>query len=172
MFSRMVPGFPTMIRLGRSVIPASPDTDTSPVLGPRPRPRVHKDAGPQCVDSRGRGCARPASEGSFNGPRRRPRTAHAREAPVVDLGGADAPARRLRAALTGRDGGPARPCARSQGRGCARPASEGSLDKSASRLDGIRASEDVLWSGRDQELFEVILKRYRFVWVIARVTGR
>ena len=74
--------------------------------------------------------------------------------------------------VSGRDDGPARPCARSQGRGCARPASEGSLDKSASRLDGIRASEDVLWSGRDQELFEVILKRYRFVWVIARVTGR
>ena len=33
--------------------------------------------------------------------------------------------------------GPARPCARSQGRGGARPASEGSLDESTSRLDGI-----------------------------------
>jgi ubiquinone/menaquinone biosynthesis C-methylase UbiE len=40
--------------------------------------------------------------------------------------------------VSGRDDGPARPCARSQGRGCARPASEGSLDKSTSRLDGMR----------------------------------
>jgi len=42
--------------------------------------------------------------------------------------------------VSGRDGGPARPCARSQGRGCARPASEGSLDESPSRLDGITAA--------------------------------
>jgi len=47
-------------------IPASPDTDASPVLGPRRRPRVLVDAKPQCVDSRGRGCARPASEGSLD----------------------------------------------------------------------------------------------------------
>jgi len=40
--------------------------------------------------------------------------------------------------VSGRDGGPARPCARSQGRGCARPASEGRLDESPSRLDGMR----------------------------------
>ncbi len=40
--------------------------------------------------------------------------------------------------VSGRDDGPARPCARSQGRPCARPASEGSLDKSTSRLDGMR----------------------------------
>ena len=46
------------------VIPASPDTDTSPVLGPRRRPRAPMRAKPQCVDSRGRGCARPASEGA------------------------------------------------------------------------------------------------------------
>ncbi len=39
--------------------------------------------------------------------------------------------------VSGRDDGPARPCARSQGRGCARPASEGSLDESPSRLDGM-----------------------------------
>ena len=37
--------------------------------------------------------------------------------------------------VSGRDDGPARPCARSQGRGCARPASEGSLDESLSRPD-------------------------------------
>jgi len=36
--------------------------------------------------------------------------------------------------VSGRDGGPARPCARSQGRGCARPASEGSLDVASSSL--------------------------------------
>jgi len=47
-----------------SLIPASPDTDTSPVLGPRRRPRAPMRAKPQCVDSRGRGCARPASEGA------------------------------------------------------------------------------------------------------------
>jgi len=40
--------------------------------------------------------------------------------------------------VSGRDDGPARPCARSQGRGCARPASEGSLDESTSRLEGMR----------------------------------
>jgi len=40
--------------------------------------------------------------------------------------------------VSGRDGGPARLCARSQGRGCARPASEGSLDESTSRLEGMR----------------------------------
>ena len=39
--------------------------------------------------------------------------------------------------VSGRDDGPARPCARSQGRRCARPASEGSLDESTSRLEGI-----------------------------------
>ena len=39
--------------------------------------------------------------------------------------------------VSGRDGGPARPCARSQGRGCARPASEGRLDDSTSRLEGM-----------------------------------
>ena len=44
--------------------------------------------------------------------------------------------------VSGRDGGPARPCARSQGRGYARPASEGSLDESPSRLDGIRENWD------------------------------
>ncbi len=49
-----------------SLIPASPDTDTSPVLGPRRRPRAPMRAKPQCVDSRGRGCARPASEGSLD----------------------------------------------------------------------------------------------------------
>ena len=38
--------------------------------------------------------------------------------------------------VSGRDDGPARPCARSQGRGCARPAPEGSLDESTSRLEG------------------------------------
>jgi len=91
--------------------------------------------------------------------------AHAREAK-----GADAPARRLRAALmshhqgsmvsyrraitvSGRDGGPARPCARSQGRGCARPASEGRLDVSASGLAGVipaSYNDDTLpVSGRD-----------------------
>ncbi len=48
------------------LIPASPDTDTSPVLRPRRRPRVLVDAKPPCVDSRGRGCARPASEGSLD----------------------------------------------------------------------------------------------------------
>ena len=42
--------------------------------------------------------------------------------------------------VSGRDGGPARPCARSQGRGCARPASEGSLDESPSRLNGMRTA--------------------------------
>ncbi len=45
-----------------------------------------------------------------------------------------------RVPVSGRDGGPARPCARSQGRGCARPASEGSLDESSSRLDGMTRS--------------------------------
>ena len=39
--------------------------------------------------------------------------------------------------VSGRDDGPARPCARSQGRGCARPASEGSHDESTSRLEGM-----------------------------------
>jgi len=43
--------------------------------------------------------------------------------------------------VSGRDGGPASSWTRSQGRGCARPASEGTLDESPSRLDGI--------SGRD-----------------------
>ena len=38
---------------------------------------------------------------------------------------------------SGRDGGPASSWTRSQGRGCARPASEGSLDKSPSRRDGL-----------------------------------
>jgi len=37
--------------------------------------------------------------------------------------------------VSGRDGGPASSWTRSQGRGCARPASEGSLDESPSRLD-------------------------------------
>ncbi len=40
--------------------------------------------------------------------------------------------------VSGRDGGPASSWTRSQGRGCARPASEGSLDESPSRPDGIR----------------------------------
>jgi len=42
--------------------------------------------------------------------------------------------------VSGRDGGPASSWTRSQGRGGARPASEGSLDESPSRLDGIMPS--------------------------------
>ena len=53
---------------------------------------------------------------------------------------------------SGRDGGPARPCARSQGRGCARPASEGSLDKSTSRLDGVRPT--ICLVGRCLKIFD------------------
>ena len=41
--------------------------------------------------------------------------------------------------VSGRDGGPASSWTRSQGRGCARPASEGSLDESPSRPDGMRS---------------------------------
>jgi len=58
--------------------------------------------------------------------------------------------------VSGRDGGPARPCARSQGRGCARPASEGSLDESPSRPDGLtgvgRAHEYSPASGRQRQI--------------------
>ncbi len=39
--------------------------------------------------------------------------------------------------VSGRDGGPASSWTRSQGRGCARPASEGTLDESPSRPDGM-----------------------------------
>ena len=52
--------------------------------------------------------------------------------------------------VSGRDDGPARPCARSQGRGCARPASEGSLDESASRLEGLRRVENAGRGCRDR----------------------
>ena len=90
-------------------------TEVQEGSGPRRRPRVLVDAKPPCVDSRGRGCARPASEGSLDESYRRalilthrryraataaPR-AHAREAK-----GADAPARRLRAALMSHHQGP------------------------------------------------------------------
>jgi len=110
---RAAPSDKRIKKFSNTAIPASPDTDTSPVLGPRRRPRVLVDAKPRCVDSRVRGCARPASEGSLSpvlGPRRRPRV-------LVD----------------------AKPqCVDSRGRGCARPASEGSLDESPSRPDGIK----------------------------------
>ena len=75
------------------LIPASPDTDTSPLSG--------RDGGPASSWTRstrvtlgGRGCARPASEGSpYRAATAAPRP-RGREAK-----GADAPARRLRAAL-------------------------------------------------------------------------
>ena len=44
--------------------------------------------------------------------------------------------------VLGRDGGPAPSWARSQGRGCARPASEGRFDEPSSKLDGLPASDD------------------------------
>ncbi len=79
---------------------------------------------------------------------RRQRLLQTRGPSVWTLGGADAPARRLIPAspdtdtspVSGRNGGPASSWTRSQGRGCARPASEGSLDESPSRLDGITAN--------------------------------
>jgi len=40
--------------------------------------------------------------------------------------------------VSGRDGGPARPSARSQERGCTRPASEGAADVSTSKAIGIK----------------------------------
>ena len=52
-------------RLRWPVIPANPDTDTSPVLGPRRRPRAPMARSPR-VTLGGRGCARPASEGSLD----------------------------------------------------------------------------------------------------------
>ena len=44
--------------------------------------------------------------------------------------------------VSGRDGDPASSWTRSQGRGCARPASEGSLDESPSRPDGMKPAVD------------------------------
>jgi hypothetical protein len=46
--------------------------------------------------------------------------------------------------VSGRDGGPARPCARSQGRKCARPASEGSFDEFSSKLNGIAVAAHIV----------------------------
>ena len=45
--------------------------------------------------------------------------------------------------VLGRDGGPAPSWARSQGRGCARPASEGCFDEPSSKLDGLTRSNGI-----------------------------
>jgi len=147
---RAAPSDKRIKKFSNTAIPASPDTDTSPVLGPRRRPRVLVDAKPRCVDSRVRGCARPASEGSLSpvlGPRRRPRVlvdakprcvdsrvrGCARPASEGSLSPVLGPRRRPRVLVD------AKPqCVDSRGRGCARPASEGSLDESPSRPDGIK----------------------------------
>ena len=102
-------------------MPPSPDTDTSPVSG--------RDGGPASswTRSQGRGCARPASEGSLD---LSPLTLDGLS-PDTDT-----------SPVSGRDGGPASSWTRSQGRGGARPASEGSLDESPSRPDGITADDD------------------------------
>jgi hypothetical protein len=60
------------------------------------------------------------------------------------------------APVSGRDGGPARPGARSQGRGCARPASEGSLDESPSRLDDMTLGGRVRARPASEGRFNVI----------------
>jgi len=65
--------------------------------------------------------------------------------------------------VSGRDDGPARPCARSQGRGCARPASEGSLDESTSRLEGMSGLREGLADLRQLEPLQALWSRHRMV---------
>jgi hypothetical protein len=77
--------------------------------------------------------------------------------------------------VSGRDDGPARPCARSQGRGCARPASEGSLDESTSRLEGIRAARRSGSSGQgavDSIRVQYLLKRKHFIYSLGYRSDR
>ena len=60
--------------------------------------------------------------------------------------------------VSGRDGGPASSWTRSQGRGCARPASEGSLDESPSRLEGF---DEVVMTMADGDCAARMLAWYR-----------
>jgi len=88
----------------------------------------HMPGGRTRTRSQGRGCARPASEGAADVSTSKAHWGLIPASPDTDT-----------SPVSGRDGGPASSWTRSQGRGCARPASEGSLDESPSRPDGLRA---------------------------------